>query len=308
MIPRLNSWAVLGLAVSTWLCVLARVEAATTDSAFNLPKTNTISLIDLPTVLRLAGARSLDVQIARERLNEAKANRRSAVEQFLPWLSPGVAYHRRDGMAQAVPAGTVSDTHFESYSPGATIAAQLNLGDAIYQSLAAKQLVEASNQALAAQQLDSTFASAQSYFDLLKAKAVADVLKDAINISENYEKQLHEATEAGIAFKGDELRVRTQTQNYQIALSQASEKQRAESANLAQILHLNATVELVPQDTDIVPFTLFPTNTALDAFVQQALESRPELKRSRALIAAARQTKKGAVYGPLIPSLAACRT
>ena len=77
--------------------------------------------IDLPTALRLAGARNLDIQIAREALNEAEANRKSAVEQFFPWIAPGFGYHRRDGEAQAVPAGVNSSTHFQSYSPGAAL-------------------------------------------------------------------------------------------------------------------------------------------------------------------------------------------
>src|SRR5579862_6870583 len=44
--------------------------------------------IDLPTALRLAGAQNLDIQIARTRLAEARANRQSALEQFFPWLAP----------------------------------------------------------------------------------------------------------------------------------------------------------------------------------------------------------------------------
>ncbi len=266
---------------------------------------NSLASIDLPTVLRLAGAQSLDVQIARERLNEAKANRSSAVEQFFPWFSPGIAYHRRDGMAQGVPAGTVSETHLESYAPGGTIVGQLNLGDAIYQSLAAKQLVEASRQALETQRLDSTLTAAQGYFDLVKAKALADVVKDAASISESYQQQLHRAVETGIAFKGDELRVQTQTQNYQIALRQALEQQRAESAKLAQLLHLDATVELLPQNGDLAPLVLIPSDAALDSLVQQALRSSPELKQSQASTRAARAAKNGAVYGPLIPSVGA---
>ena len=86
--------------------------------------TNGTYPIDLPTALQLAGARNLDVQIARERLAEAQANRQSALEQFFPWISAGAAYHRRDGVAQAVPAGTISDAHYQSYSPGAALAAQ----------------------------------------------------------------------------------------------------------------------------------------------------------------------------------------
>jgi outer membrane protein TolC len=261
--------------------------------------------IDLPTVLRLAGAQNLDVQIARERLNEAQAGRESALEQFVPSITPGITYHRRDGMAQAVPAGTVSDTHLQSYAPGATVAAQITFGDAIYQSLAAKQLAKASDQAFEAQRQDSALSAVQDYFDLLKAKALVDVLQEAVDISLGYQQQLHEAVGAGIAFKGDELRVQTQTEHGQIALRQAREQQRIAAVNLAQVLHLDSTVNLVPLDRDLVPLLLFPTNAALGALVQQALITRPELKASQALVSASRDAKNGAVYGPLVPSLGA---
>src|SRR5206468_9610994 len=93
---------------------------------------DTVYPIDLPTALRLVGARNLDIQIARERLNEAQANRQSAVEQFFPWVAPGFSYHRRDGVAQSVPSGVISDAHFQSYSPGASLTAQTVLVDAMF--------------------------------------------------------------------------------------------------------------------------------------------------------------------------------
>src|SRR5689334_13324280 len=102
--------------VAYWICVAAamlRTILGQTTNSGSYP-------IDLPTALRLAGAQNLDIQIARERLREAQANRRSALEQFFPWVAPGVQYHRRDGLAQAVPAGTISEAHFDSYSPGGT--------------------------------------------------------------------------------------------------------------------------------------------------------------------------------------------
>src|SRR5688572_29092314 len=46
----------------------------------------TPSELDLATVLRLAGARSLDVELAKEKLKEAEARYDSATWQFFPWL------------------------------------------------------------------------------------------------------------------------------------------------------------------------------------------------------------------------------
>ncbi|HWH70159.1 MAG TPA: TolC family protein, partial [Candidatus Sulfotelmatobacter sp.] len=269
------------------------------------PTNQTAYPIDLPAALRLAGAQNLEVQIARERLKEAEANRTSALEQFFPWVAPGISYHRRDGVAQAVPSGIISDAHFQSWSPGATVAAQLNLGDAIYKSLAARQQVAASDHALETQRQDSILGAARGYFELARAKALVEVSRQALQTSEDYEQQLNRAVAIGIAFRGDALRIRTQTQNYQILLRQALEQQRVAAVNLARLLHLDSRVELLPQGAELLPLTLFETNRSAETLVQQALTARPELKETQALLLAARAEKNGAVYGPLIPSVGA---
>jgi outer membrane protein TolC len=268
-------------------------------------ETNGVHPIDLPTVLRLAGAQNLEIQLARQRLVEAEAQRSSALEKFFPWIAPGVTYHRRDGVAQAVPSGVISDAHFQSYSPGLTLAAQLDAGDAWYQSLAARQFVRASDHALDAQRQDVLLQAAQRYFELAKNKALVEVASDALNTSESYRRQLHDAVEAGIVFKGDELRVQTQTKQYEIQVRQALEQQKLAAVELASILHLDPTTELAPRDSGLSPLTLVETNQTVGRLVAQALDSRPELKQSGALTAAAREIRNGALYGPLIPSLSA---
>jgi outer membrane protein TolC len=284
----------------------ATADAVGTPILESVQTTNgTADPIDLPTTLRLAGARNLDIQIARQSLNEAEANRQSAVEQFFPWVAPGIGYHRRDGMAQAIPSGVISDAHFQSYSPGATLSAQIPLGDAIYNSLAAKQLVKVCDQALETQRQNIILAAAQAYFDLVKAKALVQVVREAIQISQDYQRQLHDAVGAGIAFRGDELRVQSQTEHYRISLEQALEQERLAGVNLARVLHLDSTVALAAQDTGLTPLTLVTTNAALASLVEQALHLRPELKQSQAFLAASRTAKNGTVYGPLIPSIGA---
>lgn len=283
------------------LCICAAVFEAAASRA---ESTNSAPYpIDLNTTLRLAGAQNLDVQIAREQLKQAEANRSSALEQFFPSVNPGIGYHRRDGVAQGVPSGLVTNAHYQSYYPGVTLTGQVTLGDAIYNALVAKQLVKANDQALEAQRADSTLAAAQAYFELARSKALVGVVAEAINVSRAYQNQLHEAVNAGIAFKGDELRVQTQTEQYEINMQQAVEQQKVASANLAQVLHLDSRIELVPQETELIPITLLDTNSSMDSLVVQAMKFRPELHQSHSLIAAAKDTQNGALYGPLIPSL-----
>lgn len=261
------------------------------------------SLIDLPTTLRLAGAQNLDIQIAREKLNEARANYSSAVSQFFPSVSPSVTYRRHDNLIQDV-VGNIIDVHKQSYALGGTLGSQLDLGDAIYRRLAAKQLARSADHAVEGQRQETIFQAAQAYFDLALNQAAIAVARDAVRIATNYEAQVEAAVEAGIAFKGDQLRVRVQSERNQLSLRQAVEQQRIAAARLGQTLHLDPAVELVAQG-ELTPLLLVETNQALGALVQHALVSRPELKQSASLVGAARESRNGVVYGPLIPSLGA---
>ncbi len=293
---------VLVLAVA-WLNLAPTLFAQADVSHTNKTGTNFYT-IDLPTALRLASAQNLDIQIAREKLNEARANHTSAMAQFFPWLSPGVSYRRHDNLIQTV-EGKLIDVHKQSYAPGATLGAQVDLGDAIYKSLAAKQQVNVAEHAFAAQRQETTRAAAQNYFALLFAQAAIRVAEESVQISTNYEGQIREVVSAGLTFKGDELRVKIQSERNRLSLRQSEEQRRTAAARLAQTLHLDPAVELVAENSELMPLTLFATNVSLGSFLAQASSMRPELKQSRASIAAAEKTKQGAVYGPLIPSVGA---
>src|SRR4051812_31232634 len=136
--------------------------------------TNSLQPIDLAATLRLAGANNLDVQLARERLVEARANHESTVWQFFPWLGPGLSYRRHENFIQDV-GGNIIDVHKDSYSVGPALTAQLDLGDAIYKNLASRQLVKAADYGLQTQTQESIFAAAQGYFDLLKSQSAVGV-------------------------------------------------------------------------------------------------------------------------------------
>jgi outer membrane protein TolC len=279
----------------------AEVQTARESNA-DQPSASQIYVIDLPTALRLAQAQNLDVLVARERLKEAQANHSGAIAKFFPWISAGVAFRRHEGRTQAVD-GTLLDVDKQSTAYGPTLAAQVDIGDAVYSTLAAKQSANASSSGLEAQQQDTALNAAGGYFDLLKAQSLVEAMQEALHTSEEYQQQIHGAVGAGIAFKGDELRVQTQTERYRVSVAQARQQQRAAAARLAQLLHLEPAVELVPRDNDLVPITLVEPNTQPASMVEQALKSRPELKQSEALADAARDAKNSTVYGPLIPSL-----
>jgi outer membrane protein TolC len=258
--------------------------------------------IDLATVLRLAGAQNLDVQLARNAVDEAHANYTSAVERFLPSFGPTASYFQHTGRDQRV-EGPLLDVSKHSYAAGAYLTAQIPVGDAIFTALQAHQLVAASDAGATAQERDSALAAAQQYFDLVKAQALVGVVGDALSISQNYEQQLNEAVRIGIAFKGDAMRVQTQTQRLQLDLTRARQEQRLSATRLAQTLHLEPLLELIPAEREPAPLALADLSIAPKELIHTALQSRPELARSTAQISAAEQSRRGAIYGPLIPTI-----
>ncbi len=258
--------------------------------------------IDLPSALRLAGARNIDIQLARGKVAEAYAAEESAIERFFPWVAPGVTYRRHDNLIQNT-EGSIEEVHKQSYAPGSIIAAQTDIGDAIFKSLEAHQLTKAARHGVDAQQQETILAAARSYFDLAAAHEAVGVAREALRASTDYAAEIERAVNAGIAFKGDALRVKVQQQRDEIALRRAEENVRLASARLVQILHLDPIIELMPRDPSVVPFSIVSPKEPLGDLVSQALAMRPETQQSAAFLSAAQQAKNGAIYGPLIPSV-----
>ncbi len=260
--------------------------------------------IDLGTALRLAGAKDLDVQIARERSSEARGAATSAAWQFLPWLSPQGGYRRHGDLIQDV-VGNIVTADKQSYAVGLAANLQVDVGDALFRTLAARQAVRASDQQLETQRQDALLRAAQAYFDLLEAQATTAAAREALQISRDYESQLQRAVDAGIALRSEELRVRVQSQRYQLTLQQAQETQRVEAARLAETLRLDPAVDLVGNDAELAPVTVAPVTETPAALVQQALAARSELREGQALVQLASENEKATVVGPLVPSVTA---
>lgn len=258
--------------------------------------------IDLPTTLRLAGVRNLDVQLARTVVEEAHANYASALEGFLPTVVPAASYLHHTGRDQKV-EGALIDVTRHAESRGIYASAQISVGEAVFHSLQSRQLITAADAAQAAQERDTGVAAAQQYFLLVNAGALVNVVSQALAVSQSYERQLNDAVGIGTAFKGDAVRVQTQSGRLQLDLTRAQERQRLAATQLAQTLHLDALVDLVPAEREPAPLALMDPDAIPDELVRTALERRPELLQSAALIAAAEEGRRAAVYGPLVPTL-----
>ena len=260
--------------------------------------------IDLPTALRLAGAKELEVQIAQQKLEEARGVEQQQVLAFIPTLSVGMGYQNHEGAVQDV-AGRVFDVSKQSYTLGGAASLDLNLGDAWYKRLAARQLAAAAAGEVESQRLAALARAAAGYFELVRAQAVVAVTKEAVRISEDYGKQVASAVQAGVAFKGDSLRVDVQTRRNQLDLEKAIGAEKQASVQLAALLRLDPAVTLRAAEGEPTVLKLVSASTDVAALVAKAVAKRPELVKQQAAVAAARHGLSSTVKAPWVPSLTA---
>lgn len=261
-------------------------------------------VIDLPTALRLAGANNLDVQIAREKVAEARAAGEAVQAKFLPWITPSIVVRRHENNIQAV-NGPILDADKQSLSAGLTLSAQLDLGETYFQNLVARQTVRAQEAVLAGRAREATLRAAAAYFDLLRTRAAVIAAEEAGRVTTSYAEQIGVTTDAGLTFIGDLARARGARERAELATVRLRTEQRIAAARLAEFLHLDPAIELTPVESDLAPLKLVEAGGEIGALISRALAARPELDEAGARLQGARNARKGATYGPLIPTLGA---
>ncbi len=258
--------------------------------------------IDLATALRLAGAQNLDVQILEERLKAASADVDAATALFLPGLSIGASYSRHDGRFQET-RGDVFDVSRSSLSAGPTIHLGIDPGAAHFERLRAKQILEAVQQGGARTRAEAMVRSAILYLDLLRARAIVEVAREAVEHS----RAQVELSRGAVAVRA-ELRVNLARATAELARDQhrlaAAENdfQRA-SVELAVWLRLPPKTTLIPQEDRIQTVSLIDPDTSLDDLLATAEATRPDLKELEALRRAAEERREGARWSPWLPEV-----
>jgi outer membrane protein TolC len=257
--------------------------------------------VDLPTVLKLAGANNDEIELARVKHAETIAESKLAWQRFWPGLSLGAGYKGHQGRVQDI-AGAVFDARKQQYSVGPTILVDWSPGDIYYSALAAKQKALAAEHLAEKSRRDIIQQAVNRYFDLLSAEAALAIIEDDLRLTQDYEKQLEGAVAAGTAIRADLLRVKTQVSRARLAIRQGQEKRDIGAAALAETLRLPPETELRPAKADLVPVRL-NGSTGVATLISQAAQHRPEMKAAGAAIEYAGLESDRARIAPMIPNV-----
>lgn len=272
---------------------------AAVDSVFPAPMH-----VDLPTVMKLAGANNDEIQLARAKHTEALAESKLAWQRFWPSLTLGAGYRRTDGNVQDI-AGAVFDVSKQQYSVGPNLMIDWSPGDMYYSALAAKQKALAAEQLAEKARRDIVTLATGRYYDLLAAEASLAIIEDDLRLTQDYEKQIGGAVDAGTAFRADLLRVKTQVSREKLSIRQHEEARDLAAAALAEILRLPAETALRPAKADLVPVRLLDRRAGVATLISQAARERPEMKAASAVSSAAGLESERARVAPMIPSVQA---
>ena len=259
-------------------------------------------LIDLPSALRLADGQNPEIAVARERISEALAQQERAEVIWLPHLNYGPAWARHDGQLQKS-EGQVITTSRSSAFVGGGWALSLDLADAIYTPLAARQVTAARRAGAEAVAHDRLLDVALAYTDLLQVYAELQINAETteharrlVELTENYEK-----TGKGVA--ADTARARTEASIRESERLEIEGRSAVVSARLVQLLQLSPELSLRPIEPALAPMAIVPEQAPLPELLAQALLNRPELAENRALIIATLERWRAAKVAPLVPNL-----
>jgi len=261
------------------------------------------SYVDLPTVMKLAGANNDEIEQARVKHTETIAESKQAWQRFWPTLTLSAGYRGHEGNVQDV-GGAVFSTRKQQYTLGTAVMIDWSPGDLYYSALAAQQKALAAEQLAEKARRDIVQEAVVRYYDLLAAEADMAVIQDDLSLTEDYAKQLDGAVTAGTAFRADLLRVKTQVSRAKLSVRQGQEKRDLSAAALAETLRLAPETALRPAKSDLVPVRLMGTQ-GVATLISQAAQNRPEMRAvGAASTAAALETDRTRI-APLIPSVQA---
>jgi outer membrane protein TolC len=259
------------------------------------------SFVDLPTVMRLAGANHQEVEHARVLHKSALLESRQAWQRFWPTLTVGAQFRAHDGLIQDV-AGAVFDATKQQYVLGAAVLVDWAPGDIYFAALAANQRASAAGQVVEKVRLDTVREAVDRYYELLSAEASISVMSEDVAVTSRYAAQLENAVKVGTAFRADLLRVNTQISRLKIQILRGEEQRGVAAARLSETLRLAPETPLRPAKTDLVPIKVL-RDEPVGALVARAQSMRPELKGLNALSAGLESEEDRARLGPLFPSL-----
>ena len=268
--------------------------------------------IDLPTALKLAGANNLQIRYTKERLRQAEAQWDGAKGLWLPTLFWGTGYRKHDGRIQSM-SGEIHEVSrnagFVGLSPtnimGGGPISTIDVTNAIYEPLAARQMVRARHFELAKIMNDTLLNVAIAYGQLVKATVQHEITQQDLENANQLVSLTEEFAKVGQGLESDAARARDERALRQRKVIEAEGVGQSKAVRLSYLLHLDPIVTLFPTEKEAIPLELVSREESLKDLVERAQLIRPENEQQQALLAASDVRMRQESVRPFIPRMLA---
>jgi outer membrane protein TolC len=214
-------------------------------------------------------------------------------------MGPTFFYH--DGVDQNR-RGDIFTVARGNYTLGIGPTLRVDLSDALYLPLVARQNVRAASSQAVATNNNIQLEVALAYLDLVELRALIAINADMLTRNE----QVLRSAEGGA--KADRNKTAADVNRAATEVNLRREegivlrgRAAAAAARLARLLLLDPAVELTPYEAAVVPLIVVPGEMTLEELIQMGLRGRPEMVVAQAGLAAADTLVRQAKMAPLLP-------
>ncbi|HWL08823.1 MAG TPA: TolC family protein [Planctomicrobium sp.] len=271
--------------------------------------------LNLGDVLSLANQQNPNVNLARERINEAYAFVERADVLWVPSLRSGFNINHHEGNVQAVDGSVMEVSKGAWYGglgafgvgsnspviPG--VIAQFQMTDAIFQPRITRHQAASREFGATAVRNDTLRSTSVTYLELVRAEHALAISLEAFHNTKKLVEVTEQFAKTGQGLTSDYERMLAELAIRRAEVISREEAVRVASARLAQFLHADPTVPIVSGEPAIIPYQLMDHDLPARAYVSTGLSRRPELAEQQHLVCEAVERLNREKYAPLIPSV-----
>ena len=244
----------------------------------------------------------MDIAAAAAQIKVAAAGLEQAQVLWLPSVTFGGDYFRHDGIVQDSTSGDILDDSHQGAVLGAGPTVNLDIGQAIFAPLVARQQLASRQANLQAASNDTLVAVTDAYFNVQQARGE---LAGALAATQRTEELVRRTKKLAPALvpELETDRAEAELGTRQEAELFARERWKVASAELLRVLRLDPAAQVNPVEPPQLRIELIDVKKPVDDLIPIGLTYRPELASQQAQVQATLALLKQEKLRPLIPSL-----
>src|SRR5262249_19397161 len=144
---------------------------------------------------------------------------------------------------------------------------------------------------------------AQMYLELLRSQQDQEIAQGIAEQTQRLAQLTADYARTGEGLQADADRLHVELTIRKNDVFRADGARQVAAARLAQLLHLDPTLDLQPGEPVVMPIVMVADDRDVRELVAEGLTTRPELSESRSLVAQAVALMRRERFAPLVPSI-----